>query len=259
MRNFYVIYLQYLGYRYSGWQKQPGRKTIEGMLTKTLRFVLPGRSFKILGAGRTDARVSALKAAFELFLEGEPLKAGEEFIRELNRNLPPDIRVLKLEVVEKDFNIIKHCNEKEYWYFFSFGEKLHPFAAPFMAGIHSQLNIGLMMEMASLYAGTHDFRAYTAKKKSDNRDFNRTLDSCVIEKNALLAASFFPHTSYVLRISGAGFMRYQVRMVMGALMLLGKGEILPTDIEESLRPGNTFILNYIAPGSGLVLGRLNFE
>ena len=72
-RFYYVVNLQYLGFRFSGWQKQPQQKTIEGMLSKTLKFILPRTNFKILGAGRTDSKVSALDAAFELFLDDKPL------------------------------------------------------------------------------------------------------------------------------------------------------------------------------------------
>ena len=63
----YIFKVQYLGFRYSGWQRQPGQRTIEGMLLKTLKFILPNTAVKILGAGRTDAKVSAADAAFELF------------------------------------------------------------------------------------------------------------------------------------------------------------------------------------------------
>jgi len=62
-RYYYLIHVQFLGFRYSGWQKQPNQKTVEGMLVKTLKFVLPNAKFKILGAGRTDARFSALNTA----------------------------------------------------------------------------------------------------------------------------------------------------------------------------------------------------
>jgi tRNA pseudouridine38-40 synthase len=253
----YLIHLQFLGFRYSGWQKQPGQKTVEGMLVKTMRFVLPGRQFKLLGAGRTDARVSALQAAFELFLEGE-LQDPPGFLAEVNNNLPPDIRALDIRETDKGFNIINSCKEKEYLYFFAFGQKIHPFCAPFMAGIPELLNIELMVETALLYEGTHDFRAYTTRN-GKHKQYVRTITACRIEKNELLKANFFPQTSYVLCVRGQGFMRYQVRMIMGALLGLGKGELSITDIKESLKPGNGMVLTYVAPGSGLLLHRLNFN
>lgn len=254
----YLIHLQFLGFRYSGWQKQPGQKTVEGMLLKTLRFVLPDRKFKLLGAGRTDARVSALEAAFECFLEGDPLPDQEGFLNELNTNLPPDIRALAIQKTKAGFNIINSCREKEYLYFFTYGPKPHPFCAPFMAGIPGSLDIGQMIEAAPVFEGTHDFRAYTTKDKK-GRQFVRAVSSCRIEKNELLQANFFPEVSYMLRVRGQGFMRYQVRMIMGALIGLGKKELSLSDLRASLEPGNKALLTYVAPGSGLLLHRLYFD
>ena len=68
-KYFYVITVQFLGYRFHGWQKQPNVKTIHLMIDRTLKFILEEQQFKTLGAGRTDAMVSAQEAAFELFLQ----------------------------------------------------------------------------------------------------------------------------------------------------------------------------------------------
>jgi len=256
--NNYLISVQYLGFRYSGWQQQPGRKTIESMLTKTLLFLWPGRSFKILPASRTDARVSALQNAFELFLDGDPLPDTGGFLLEMNKNLPQDIRIIDLKEVGNDFNIIKSCREKEYVYLFAFGQKMHPFCAPFMAGIQDELDIDLMIQLAPIYEGSHDFRAYTAREERP-ATFNRHVHRCRIQANTLLKANFFPEKSYMLCVRGGGFMRYQVRMIMGALFNLGKGKLSPAQIKESLEPGNQTVLDSIAPGSGLLLRQVNFK
>ena len=79
IRFYYLIKVQYLGYRLHGWQKQPNFKTVEGLIKKTLKFVLPGRKIKVLGSSRTDAMVSANDAAFELFLYDEPLENLEDY------------------------------------------------------------------------------------------------------------------------------------------------------------------------------------
>ena len=255
--NHYLFIVQFLGFRYSGWQRQPGQKTIEEMLWKTINFILPNRKFKLLGAGRTDAKVSALEAAFELYLEGDPLKDHNTFIDELNLNLPPDIKILKCIKVNKEFNIITDCIEKEYLYFFASGSKNHPFSAPFITTIHEDLDIELMKQGASLFTGEHCFRAYTTRDK-ENRQFIRSVDSCEIITNELLRANFFPPESYILVIKATGFLRYQVRMIMGVLFLLGKKQIELEEIEASLKTGYDRILTNIAPGSGLILRSLNF-
>ena len=256
--NHYLFIAQFLGFRYSGWQKQPGQKTVEEMLLKTLNFILPDRRFKILGAGRTDAKVSALEAAFELFLEGEQIEDIEAFIKLFNKNLPPDIKVLKIIEVNEKFNIINNCIEKEYTYFFSHGNKSHPFCAPFMTAIDDPLNIDLMKKGASLFVGQHYFKAYTTRDKR-NSQFQRSVRSCEIVKNDILKANFFPDESYVLIIRANGFLRYQVRMIMAVLFQLGKNQIELKEIKASLKPDYDKILTQVAPGSGLILRSLNFS
>ena len=254
-RFFYVIHLQFLGFRYSGWQKQPYQKTVEGMISKTLKFVLPERTFKILGAGRTDAKVSALDAAFELFLEDYPIHGFEEFLAIFNKNLPPDIRALKIYEVDASYNIIKDPKKKEYVYLFSYGEKNHPFSAPFITNIIEELNLELMQKAAKLFNGTHDFSVYTVKNQNNSKTI-RTVELCEIVENTILKANFFPKRSYALRVVGKGFIRYQIRMMMGALIQLGKGELSYEEIVVSLKEANSIQLTYVAPGSGLVLNKL---
>jgi tRNA pseudouridine38-40 synthase len=256
-RHYYLIELQFLGFRYSGWQKQPGRKTIEGMLLKTLKFILPDQRCKILGSGRTDAKVSALHAAFELFLEGDPLEDLIHFKALFNQNLPPDIRILDITGVNGDFNIIQNSKEKEYVYLFSYGNKNHPFCAPFLANFVEELDIDLMIGTAKLFKGTHNFESYTTRHQ-EQTNFNRTVLACDLRENTLLRANFFPEKSYALHIVATGFMRYQVRMVMGALVLLGRGELTPGQIRESLHEGSSVRISFVAPGSGLLLNRLDF-
>jgi len=257
-RHSYLVGVQYLGFRYSGWQKQPEQKTIESMLVKTLKFVLPGRKLKILGAGRTDAKVSALDMAFELFLEGKPIVNTILFLELFNNNLPPDIRVLSLKEVDHSFNIIKDAKLKHYIYLFSYGEKNHPFCAPFLANILDQLNIEAMQAAAKLFEGTHDFSNYTARLQENTKSV-RTIVSCELTENELLKANFFPEKSYALHVKGQGFMRNQIRMIMGALIQLGKNELSVTDVQNSLQKGNTLELNFIAPASGLLLKNLDFQ
>ncbi len=257
-RHYYVLRLQYLGFRYSGWQKQPGQKTIEGMLSKTLKFILPDRKFKMLGSGRTDAKVSAWDAAFELFLEGMPITDHGAFVELFNRNLPPDIRIMEMAQVTKDFNIIQQSRSKEYVYLFSFGAKNHPFCAPFLCNVMEELDIGLMSKAALLFVGTHDFSLSPARRQEHTKVV-RSVTACEIRPNHLLEANFFPEKSFAFIVRGEGFMRYQVRMMMGALIQLGKGAFTLRELERSLTGDTDIPLDYIAPGSGLFLNKLEFK
>tara|TARA_R110002167_G_scaffold54785_7_gene156052 strand:- start:2974 stop:3759 length:786 start_codon:yes stop_codon:yes gene_type:complete len=254
----YLLKIQFLGFRYSGYQKQPGQRTIEAMLMKTLKFILPDQRFKILGAGRTDAKVSALDYGFELSLVAGTIKNLSEFLSLFNRNLPADIRAVDIVPISGVFNIIQNSKVKEYVYLFSFGEKNHPFCAPFMANILDVLDVSAMQEAARLFEGTHDFATYTARLRQNAKSVRQVV-SCEIVENNLLKANFFPEESFALHIKADGFMRYQVRMIMGALIQLGRGELDINDIRASLEENNAIQLTYVAPGSGLLLNNLEFE
>lgn len=257
-RFYYLVRVQYLGFRFSGWQKQPGQLTVERMLVKTLKFILPNTEFKILGAGRTDAKVSSLDGAFELFVSKQELPELVGFIDLFNKNLPSDIRVTEITPTTADFNIIQHSKSKEYCYLFSFGTKNHPFCAPFLTNVLGDLDLTLMKEAAGLFLGTHDFSCYTARLQ-ENTQVLRTLTTCKIIPNILLTANFFPNKSYALVVEGEGFMRYQIRMMMGALFQVGKGELSLNDIQQSLKPNSDMVLTTVAPGSGLLLNKLSFN
>lgn len=257
-RFYYLVKVQFLGYRLHGWQQQPNFKTVEGLIRKTLKFVLPGQKIKILGSSRTDAMVSANEAAFELFLYKDPLVNPDAFLKLFNINLPPDIRALSIKEVDAGFNIIQHPKLKEYLYLFSFGHKNHPFCAPLMANFKEDLDIDLMMKGAGVFQGVHNFKNYSVDPSPNSRVV-REIISAEIKLNLVYTANFFPEESYVFRVSGSGFLRYQVRLMMGTLVQLGRGEILLEDLKESLLPESERVMDFIAPASGLILNRIEFE
>ena len=256
-RYFYVVKVQFLGYRFHGWQKQPNTKTVHLMIDRTLKFILGDQKFKTLGAGRTDAMVSANEAAFELFLDHEPIENEVEFLDLFNKNLPQDIRALSITEVDAKFNIIQDSKLKEYHYVFAQGAKFHPFAAPIMTTILDSLDIELMTEGAQLFEGKNNYKTYCYKPTQEGL-YNRELNCCELIKNTLYTANFFPEKSYVLKVIGKGFGRHQIRLMMGALIKLGRGEIDLEYIKNSLKPESQEVMDYIAPASGLILHKIEF-
>lgn len=256
-KYYYLITLQYLGYRFHGWQKQPTVKTLHLMVDRTLNYILEGAYFKTLASGRTDAMVSAENAAIELFLK-EPIKDEIAFLELFNYNLPQDIRALTVKEVNADFNIINNSKVKEYNYIFAFGGKFHPFCAPIMTTVLDDLNIEAMIKGAKLFEGKHYFKKYSYKP-TDKGIYNREILSCGIEENTEYTANFFPKKSFILKVKGKGFMRNQIRLMMGALIDLGKGKITLQTIEDSLQRGSAVEINHIAPASGLILKNITFE
>ena len=256
-KYFYLFKIQYLGYRFHGWQKQPKVKTLHLMIDRTFNYILEDKYFKTLASGRTDAMVSANEAAFELFLHHK-IEDEKAFLELFNKNLPQDIRALSIQEVSEDFNIINSSKTKEYIYLFTSGKKCHPFCAPILTTILDNLDTELMKQGAKLFEGKHNFKTYCYRPSSKGL-YNRTIDVCELKENDLFTANFFPEKSYALRIIGKGFGRNQIRLMMGALIKLGRGEISLDYIKKSLLPESTETMDYIAPASGLILNKIEFS
>jgi tRNA pseudouridine38-40 synthase len=252
----YLIHIQYLGFRFHGWQRQPGVKTVESMLIKTLERILGTAKVKILGASRTDAMVSARHSAFCLSLEADTDIAA--LVADLNAHLPADIRILGGEPAPLGFNIINSPRTKTYHYYFSFGKKAHPFCAPFLTPFPDDLDIDLMKAGAVLFEGKHDFRQYCTRPGEQTRVRRRILLSR-IDQNRDMAAGFFPGETWVYRIRAKGFLRNQVRLMMGQLVCLGRGDIGVKGVEQSLSGVQDTPLKTIAPASGLMLHHIEFD
>ena len=254
--NSYLVSIQYLGFRFHGWQKQKNVMSLHEMIDKTLSFVFSNGSFKTLGSSRTDAKVSANTYSFQLFIN-EPIDF-DQFIVSFNKSAPQDLKVLTIDKIVKPFNIIQSSKLKEYHYYFSHGKKNHPFSAALLVGFQDTLDIELMQKGAKLFEGTHYFHKYCTEP-SEHTVFKRNILSCVIEKNDILTANFFPETSYVLKVKGKGFLRYQIRLMMGVLVELGKHNIAIDFIINSLKEDNDRkFLRHIVPGSGLQLYDVKF-
>ena len=256
-KHTYLLSISFLGFRLHGWQKQPNLKTVHFVLDKTLKFVLEKTRFKTVGVGRTDAKVSANCYPAQLFVD-EKVNL-EEFLWKFNQNSPADVKLLSVRKIKDTFfNIIQHPKIKEYHYQFSNQGKNHPFCAPIITG-YSNLNIALMKEAAQIFEGTHYLGAYCSKPSEETK-LIRTINYCqIIEINSDLG-KYFPKTYFILKVRGKGFLRYQIRLMMGALIQLGKGEITLEQIVDSLKEKkDRQIMTSIAPGSGLILNSVEFQ
>ena len=247
--HFYLIELQYLGFRYHGWQKQGKLKTIQLMLSKTISFVWP-HTWKILAAGRTDAKVSARSTYFELFTKEEI--NTNEFKLEMNKNLPADIALLDIKKVDSSFNVIQDVEEKIYQYYFSYGIEKYPLSASLISHFYGYLDLNSMKEGAKIFQGTHDFSEFS-KDISDKGKRLRTINSSFIKSNNELKANFFPPETYIFEVKGKGFARHQIRLMMGALVLIGRGELGLEELKRSLNGEEVGIYKYLAPASGLMV------
>ncbi|MCB9224116.1 MAG: tRNA pseudouridine(38-40) synthase TruA [Crocinitomicaceae bacterium] len=255
-QKFYLFRIEFLGFRYHGWQKQPNLKTVQGMIDKTFTFIFKHENFKTLGSGRTDAKVSADDFVFELFANEELDLNSFQIL--FNSNLPSDIRLNSIEEVNTEFNILQHSKAKEYHYYFNFGEKNHPFVAPYILNFGANLDVDLMKEAATLFLGQHNFKRYAAKNNK-NTDFVREVLSAEIIKNDRVFTNYDPEISYVFKVRAKGFLRYQVRLMMGALVDIGNHELSLEELKQSLKDIDGQQMKRIAPSSGLMLHKVDFE
>jgi tRNA pseudouridine38-40 synthase len=253
--KFYLIRIEFLGFRYCGWQIQPGVKTVEEMINKTFKYILKHEGFKVLGCGRTDAKVSADDFAFELFLN-EDIDIPT-MLCDLNKNLPFDIRAKTIEKVDAKFNVIQNSKIKEYHYYFSYGEKSHPFNAAHIINFGTQLDIKKMQEAVKVLEGTHNFKRF-ACKPSENTIFEREIISASIEKNERYTGNHVPENAHVFKVKSKGFLRYQVRLMMAALIDVGSGIYSIDDLKNILIEYDKDPLKHNAPSSGLNLHQITF-
>ncbi|MCH8517287.1 MAG: tRNA pseudouridine(38-40) synthase TruA [Cyclobacteriaceae bacterium] len=249
--------IQYLGFRYHGYFIQSNAKTVQEKLERTLGYVLGKIPFKTLASGRTDTLVSANEMIVELFLEDQLLDENK-FCQAMNDNLPVDIRLLEVSRTIANFNVIQHPKAKVYKYYFCFGEKYHPFAAPFLAHFSDDLDLSMMQWGAKQFLGTHNLIAF-CKKPKDQTMTIRTVDEIDLSENRELTASFFPEKSYCMKVKASGFMRNQIRLMMGALVHLGSNKLSKSDfllLIDGQLPSEPI---YLAPANGLILDEIYYQ
>lgn len=245
MRYFAIV--SYSGERYSGFQRQKNRPSIQGEIEKQLSFYL-GKKTEIKGAGRTDAGVHAIGQTFT-FDTAESLDAHKTLIA-LNRLLPEDIFLRGLRMVRDDFDARRDAVSKTYRYVFTVNDR-----DPLRTGKIAQLRrddfqFEPFLRALMRFKGKHDFRNFTTKPE-DEGGFVRTVSSieAIAEENGNLVTVI---------LSGDGFMRYQIRMMMGAAIRVGLGRLDEKTIVDHLDRPERDILPYKAPSCGLTLVEVNY-
>jgi tRNA pseudouridine38-40 synthase len=250
-RNFKLV-LAYDGTDFAGWQIQPGLKTIQGVLAEAIERITREEVI-VNGSGRTDAGVHALGQVAN-FLSESPIPAANLVIA-LNDILPITIRVNSAEEVAEDFHSRKSAKAKTYRYRMVRSSVCSPFVARYVYHHPWPLDEVAMCEAASQFVGEQDFTSFAAvdpdrmkriaAEEEDGPTNIRTIYSSTIRRE---------QDELVYEVRGSGFLHHMVRNLVGALLLVGKGTLLPQDMsriieakDRSANPGAT------APASGLAL------
>jgi len=241
----YRITLAYDGTDYCGWQIQLGQPTIQGLLNAALEK-LEGSPVTTFAAGRTDAGVHAEEqiVSFRMAKEWN----GANLRKALNGNLPPDIRVLEASVVVNDFHARFDARSKTYRYRIFVAEIMNPFWVRYAWHYPYQLNFEKLAEDARALVGTHDFTAFTVAG-CETKTRVRTVTDVRTEREADLLTLYF---------SGEGFLRYQVRTMVGALVEANRGRLKAGSIAELIERRDRALIGAPAPAQGLTLLKVEY-
>lgn len=238
--------VSYDGTQYKGWQVQPGLKTIQGEIEQVLSKI-HNHSVSIVGSGRTDTHVHALAQVFSF--ESELELDEKQIFNKLNRMLPKDIRILKVEKVNDNFHARFDCIWKRYDYLCS-TDPLNPFIQNYMAHSHQKFDLDKMRQAASSFLGTHDFTSFTSAKIHEDKNRVRTMTRLDI----------IEHPNHIQMIfEGDGFLRYQVRMMAQTLMEVGLHRLEPEKVKEMIEAKDKHCCRYKADPCGLYLVEVHYE
>ena len=245
MRYFGVV--SYSGENYFGFQRQVDQPTIQDEL-ETRISSLCNAPITIHGAGRTDAGVHALGQTFSFEADIADLDA---FLKALNRMLPEDIYVRSLRVVPSDFDARHSCVGKVYQYEFTV-DRRDPLRSRKIAQLRrNDFKLEPFLQALMLFSGKHDFRNFTTKPE-DNKNFIRDvqIDEPRIDDDG---------NHVVLTFRSDGFMRYQIRMMVGAALRVGVSRMSLDDIRQALDTQQRKIVPFKAPAEGLTLTEVLYD
>ncbi len=240
----YKLLLEYEGTRYSGWQVQQGAKTVQGSLITAARTAF-NKVGEVMGSGRTDAGVHALGQVAHIDLPGG-IPAGR-IVHGLNDNLPYDINVVAAVPVAERFHARHDAVGRSYVYQIS--QRRTAFGKPFVWWVKDSLNIGTMRRASLVLPGMHNFLSFT--------DMHPSEGSTKVAVESVEIGEF--GANIVIRIRASHFLRKMVRRVVGTLVEIGRGNMLPGVVSDALESPRGGAMNYTAPPSGLYLDQVIYK
>ena len=236
----YLITFSYDGTNFNGYQKQGELRTIQNEMEKALTFINGGRKTVITSSGRTDKGVHALcqKAHVDINVKITPYK----LMRAMNSNLKEDIHVIKTEIVDNEFHARYMVKEKEYKYYLNMGE-YNPVMRNYCYQYCKKLDIDKMKKAIKYFLGTHSFKSFTPAKDIRN-NYIRTINYVDISVNNDIVCFTF---------RGNGFIKYQIRNMVGYLIRVGEGKKKAEDIPTILEKEDRRMASITAHSEGLYL------
>ncbi|MGH9140356.1 MAG: tRNA pseudouridine(38-40) synthase TruA [Vicinamibacterales bacterium] len=260
----FKITVAYDGTDFVGWQRQANGISIQGLIEDAL-LALDGRQVTVAGAGRTDAGVHALGqvASFTIAREMEPTA----LLRALNANLPHAIRVLDAEEAPPGFHPRFAARTKTYRYRLCHDAIMSPFERGYAWHVPGPLDVAAMGAAARLLEGRRDFSGLQAAGGSVTTTERELSASCILKgrsptdgQSTIESAIRNPQSAMIIyEVSGSGFLRHMVRIIVGSLVEIGRGRQPVEWLGEAIASRNRAAAGPTAPPHGLFLVRVDYR
>jgi tRNA pseudouridine38-40 synthase len=237
--------LAYDGTGFHGWARQPGVRTIEGVVTEALARMLPEAPILSV-AGRTDAGVHATGQVVSFLAPAgvDPRRVQSA----VNGMLAPEVVVVQAATAPEGFDARHSATGREYRYRIDTGLVPDPFTARFVWHRPADLSIGRMRTAARSLVGRHDFGAFCRAPKPP-ASTERTLRSLTVSAR---------RQRVEVRAVADGFLHQMVRSLVGTLVAVGEGRIEAGSMADILRGRSRAAAGPVAPPRGLCLVRVSY-
>lgn len=240
-----MLKVAYDGTNYHGWQIQPNGETIEGVLNRCLSELLQEK-IEVIGASRTDSGVHAREniAVFDTNSLIPPKKVAYA----LNARLPEDIRIQESEEVDADFHP-RHCNSRKTYKYRIYNATFSmPIERLYSYFTYVPLDVQKMQEAARYFVGIHDFKSFCSVDSQAENTVRHVENVEVCRADNIIT----------ITVSGRGFLYNMVRIMVGTLMEVGKGRLMPEDMARILEAKDRNAAGPTAPACGLTLVKYEF-
>lgn len=232
--------VEYDGTEFSGFQLQPGSRTVQGELEAALSRLCGGVRQPVVGAGRTDAGVHATGQVIAFTYPGS--LSVEALTEALNGTLPPDVAVRDLRRAPAGFNPRYAARYREYRYSIWNGPR-SPLRERTALRVRKELDVAAMARAATAFEGRHDFSAFGGIDPQPVRTVHRIR---VRREGSMVT----------IDVRADAFLRGMVRRIVAALLAVGKGTLEASAVPGLLTAGTPALGGAAAPARGLCLRRV---
>lgn len=248
------VTLQYDGSRYDGWQRQGNTdNTVQGRLEAMLSKLF-SQEIEVNGSGRTDAGVHA-EGQVANFHVDTPYGPGK-IMELMNQYLPKDIAVTDAKIVDARFHARLNAKSKTYRYRLSTGFVRPVFGRQQVLWCPEDLDLERMREAAELLTGEHDFTSFCGNKHM-KKSCVRTVTSITVEE-VTTSVGDTEYPEVWITFTGNGFLQNMVRIMVGTLLEVGRGERTPSDMTAILEAKDRERASAMAPAHGLTLRKVEY-